>query len=95
MRKSVPDATFIIAGYGPPEDLTSLQKENPHVIVTCFVEDIDECCKKASVVRLLKDPAQPAEIRKSGQYFVKTNVSLESIISKIESAYGELVKRES
>jgi glycosyltransferase involved in cell wall biosynthesis len=49
IRKSVPDARFIIAGYGPPEDLTSLQEKDPHVIVTCFVEDIDECYKKASV----------------------------------------------
>jgi len=49
IRKSVPDAKFIIAGYGPPEDLTSLQEKDPHVIVTCFVEDIDECYKRASV----------------------------------------------
>ena len=73
----------------PPEDLTSLQEKNPHVIVTCFVENIDECYKEASVVRLLKDPAQPAEIGKSGQDFVKTHFPLESIINRIESVNRE------
>lgn len=49
VRKSVPDAKFIIAGYGPPEELTSLQEKDPGVLVPGFVEEIDECYKKASV----------------------------------------------
>ena len=49
IRKSVPDAKFIIAGYGPPVELTSLPDSDPGVLVPGFVEDIDECYKKASV----------------------------------------------
>lgn len=49
VRKSVPDAKLIIAGYGPPEGLTSLQDNDPHVLVTGFIEDTDEYYKKASV----------------------------------------------
>lgn len=49
IRKQIPDARFIIAGYGPPEDLISLQEKDASVSVTGFVEDIDEWYKKASV----------------------------------------------
>ena len=49
IRESIPGAKFIIAGYGPPEELASLQKNDPGVVVPGFVDDIDECYKKASV----------------------------------------------
>jgi glycosyltransferase involved in cell wall biosynthesis len=49
IRKSIPGARFIIAGYGPPEELTSLHEKEPDVLVPGFVEDIDECYKKAAV----------------------------------------------
>ena len=49
IRRLVPDAKFIIAGYGPPEELTSLAEKDPGVFVPGFVDDIDECYKKASV----------------------------------------------
>jgi glycosyltransferase involved in cell wall biosynthesis len=49
VRKSVPDARFVIAGYGPPEELTSIPKKDPGVAVTGFVDDIDECYKRAAV----------------------------------------------
>ena len=42
----------------------------------------------ASVVRLLKESAQAAEIGKNGQDFVKKNFSLDTAINRIESAYG-------
>ncbi|MEJ2696152.1 MAG: glycosyltransferase family 4 protein [Candidatus Sulfobium sp.] len=49
VRKEVPDAKFIAAGYGPPEELTALREKDPNVEVPGFVEDIDECYKKAAV----------------------------------------------
>jgi glycosyltransferase involved in cell wall biosynthesis len=49
VRKEVPDAKFIAAGYGPPEELTAIQEEDPNVVVPGFVEDIDECYKRAAV----------------------------------------------
>src|SRR5208283_3084824 len=49
IRRRVSDAKFVIAGYGPPEELTALQKNDPGVLVTGFVDDIDECYKKAAV----------------------------------------------
>ena len=49
VRASVPDARFVIAGYGPPEELTSLSDRDPQVEVTGFVDDIDRCYKEAAV----------------------------------------------
>jgi polysaccharide biosynthesis protein PslH len=49
VRARVPDAVFIIAGYGPPEELLSLGRQDPAVRVTGFVEDVDEYYKKAAV----------------------------------------------
>ncbi|MGD0281189.1 MAG: glycosyltransferase family 4 protein [Dissulfurispiraceae bacterium] len=49
VRKVIPEAKFIIAGYGPPEELASVQEKDPGVLVPGFVDDIDECYKKASV----------------------------------------------
>ena len=49
VRKDVPEATFIIAGYGPPEELTILQEKDPHVSVPGFVEDTEAWYKQAAV----------------------------------------------
>lgn len=49
IRKSVPEAKFIIAGYGPPEQLRSLPLKDPGVLVPGFVENTDEIYKLATV----------------------------------------------
>ncbi len=49
VRKNIPDAQFIIAGYGPPDELLSLQNQDPSVVVPGFVDDADEYYKRASV----------------------------------------------
>ena len=49
IRERIPDAKFIIAGYGPPTVLTALQANDPNVLVPGFVEDTDEYYKKATV----------------------------------------------
>jgi glycosyltransferase involved in cell wall biosynthesis len=49
VRKKIPDAEFIIAGYGPPEELLSFREKDPHVVIPGFVDDTDEYYKKASV----------------------------------------------
>lgn len=49
VRESVPDARFVIAGYGPPEELTVLAEKDRQVEVPGFVEDLDRCYKEATV----------------------------------------------
>lgn len=49
VRKVIPDARFIAAGYGPPDDLKALQTKDPAVTVPGFVNDIDACYKEAAV----------------------------------------------
>ena len=49
VRERIPNAVFMIAGYGPPEELTSIGRQDPQVLVTGFVNDIDACYKKAAV----------------------------------------------
>ncbi|MEJ2685561.1 MAG: glycosyltransferase family 4 protein [Candidatus Sulfobium sp.] len=49
VRKEVAEARFIAAGYGPPEELTALQDNDPGISVPGFVDDIDECYKKARI----------------------------------------------
>jgi glycosyltransferase involved in cell wall biosynthesis len=48
VRREIPDARFVIAGYGPPPQLTALAAD-PQVSVTGFVEDLDRCYKNAAV----------------------------------------------
>ncbi len=48
VRREVPAARFVIAGYGPPEELTALAAD-PQVLVPGFVEDLDACYKRASL----------------------------------------------
>jgi len=49
IRNEVPDARFVIAGYGPPEELTSIPGRDHHVAVTGYVDDLDACYKQAEV----------------------------------------------
>jgi glycosyltransferase involved in cell wall biosynthesis len=49
VRKEVSGAKFIAAGYGPPGELSALQEKDPGIAVPGFVEDIDECYKKARI----------------------------------------------
>jgi len=151
IRKSVPDVKFIIAGYGPPEGLTSLQTKDPGILVPGFVEDIDECYKKASVfvapilvgggiivkvldamaggtpvvttsygnegvaatagrdllvaddpagfasavLRVLSEKKLAETLSQNGREFVRRHYSLEAVMERIESAYREIVNRES
>ena len=44
----VPDARFVIAGYGPPPELTALT-DDPKVQVTGFIDDLDRCHKEGAV----------------------------------------------
>jgi glycosyltransferase involved in cell wall biosynthesis len=48
VRNAVPDARFIIAGYGPPAELLALAAD-PGVEVSGFVDDLDRCYKSAAV----------------------------------------------
>jgi glycosyltransferase involved in cell wall biosynthesis len=49
VRREIPDARFIIAGYGPPEELADLADKDPQIEVPGFVDDIDRCYKEAAV----------------------------------------------
>ena len=49
VRKTVQDARFVAAGYGPPEDLSALQERDLSVSVPGFVDDLDKCYKQAGV----------------------------------------------
>ncbi len=149
VRKEVPGARFIIAGYGPPEELTCLQSNDPGVLVPGFVKDIDECYKSAavfvapilvgggiivkvldamaagtpvvttsygnegiaavpgrdllvaddpegfasSVIRVLNEKGLAEDLSINGREFVRGHYSLETVMSKIESAYQETVRR--
>jgi len=48
VRREIPEAGFIIAGYGPPEELTALAVD-PQVLVPGFVDDLDACYKRAAL----------------------------------------------
>ena len=49
VRRSFPEAQFVIAGYGPPESLLRLARHDPGTLVTGFVDDTDELYKSAAV----------------------------------------------
>lgn len=48
VREKVPQARFVIAGYGPPAELTALA-DDPQVEVAGYVDDLDRCHKEAAV----------------------------------------------
>ena len=49
VRARIPEATFIIAGYGPPAELTALAAADARVRVPGFVDDTDRLYKEAAV----------------------------------------------
>lgn len=49
VRREVPEAEFVIAGFGPPPQLLELAGRDPLTRVTGFVDDTDELYKSASV----------------------------------------------
>ncbi|WP_129127950.1 glycosyltransferase family 4 protein [Geomonas oryzae] len=49
VRREFPGAEFVIAGYGPPDELLRLPETDPGTKVTGFVEDTDPVYKSASV----------------------------------------------
>jgi polysaccharide biosynthesis protein PslH len=49
VRRKVPEARFVIAGYGPPEELTRLAETDPLTEVPGFVDDLERCHREAAV----------------------------------------------
>ncbi|QWV92445.1 glycosyltransferase family 4 protein [Geomonas oryzisoli] len=49
VRREVPEAEFVIAGFGPPPQLLELAERDARTIVTGFVDDTDQLYKSASV----------------------------------------------
>ncbi len=80
VRKAVPDARFIAAGYGPPEELTAIQEGDPNVVVPGFVDDIDECYKKAAVF--------VAPILVGGGIIVKILDAMAAGVPVVSTSYG-------
>lgn len=80
VRRQVPDARFIIAGYGPPEELTALPKTDPLTEVPGFVEDLDRCYKEAAVF--------VAPILTGGGIIVKVLDALAAGTPLVTTAYG-------
>ncbi|HEY5512427.1 MAG TPA: glycosyltransferase family 4 protein [Geomonas sp.] len=149
VRREFPDAEFVIAGYGPPGQLTELAERDSHTRVTGFVDDTDELYKSAAVfvapiltgggiivkvldalaagtpvvttsygnegiaacpgeellvaddprsfadavITLLQDEAKARRISVKGAAFVARHFSLEAVLDRIETAYGELAGR--
>jgi len=79
VRRRVPDARFIIAGFGPPPELTSLTVD-PQVEVTGFVDDLDLCHKKAAVF--------VAPILSGGGIIVKLLDALAAGTPTVSTAFG-------
>ncbi|UPU37112.1 glycosyltransferase family 4 protein [Geomonas paludis] len=49
VRREVPEAEFVIAGFGPPPRLLELAQRDKATVVTGFVDDTDQFYKSASV----------------------------------------------
>jgi glycosyltransferase involved in cell wall biosynthesis len=80
VRKRLPEAKFIIAGYGPPVELTCLQDNDRGVLVPGFVESIDECYKKASIF--------VAPILVGGGIIVKVLDAMAAATPVVTTSYG-------
>lgn len=79
VKKSVPGATFTIAGYGPPPELTVLESDSS-VLVPGFVEDIDQCYKESAVF--------VAPILTGGGIIVKVLDALASGTPTVSTGFG-------
>jgi glycosyltransferase involved in cell wall biosynthesis len=80
ISEQVPGARFIIAGYGPPQELKVIADENPRVEVLGFVEDIDRCYKEAEVF--------VAPILTGGGIIVKILDALAAGVPVVTTSYG-------
>jgi glycosyltransferase involved in cell wall biosynthesis len=80
IRNEIPDARFVIAGYGPPVELTSIPGRDPHVTVTGFVDDLDACYKQAEVF--------VAPILTGGGIIVKILDAMAAGIPVVTTSYG-------
>lgn len=49
VRKDLPEALFYVVGSGPPERLLRAAEADPSLVVTGFVDDLDEYFKRATV----------------------------------------------
>ncbi|MBK5274150.1 MAG: glycosyltransferase [Desulfuromonadales bacterium] len=148
VRQEVPDARFIIAGYGPPVELTALAAD-PLIEVPGFVDDLEACYKgaavfvapilqgggiivkildalaagtpvvtttfgnegiggtpgrdllvaddpqafAAAVIAILRDPGLAERLTENGRAFVAEHYGLDAVLAKIETIYGELVRK--
>jgi len=79
VRAECPAARFIIAGYGPPPELTALAAD-PQVLVPGFVEDLEECYKRAAVF--------VAPILQGGGIIVKVLDALAAGTPVVTTGYG-------
>jgi polysaccharide biosynthesis protein PslH len=80
IRNEIPDARFVIAGYGPPVELTSIPGRDTHVTVTGFVDDLDACYKQAEVF--------VAPILTGGGIIVKILDAMAAGIPVVTTSYG-------
>ncbi|HEY5974721.1 MAG TPA: glycosyltransferase family 4 protein, partial [Geobacteraceae bacterium] len=79
VRRDLPTARFIIAGYGPPPELLALAAD-PQVTVTGYVEDLDRCHKEAAVF--------VAPILTGGGIIVKLLDALAAGTPTVSSSFG-------
>ena len=79
VRREVPDARFVIAGYGPPAELTALAAD-PQVEVPGFVDDLERCYKEAAVFA--------APILQGGGIIVKVLDALAAGTPVVTTAFG-------
>lgn len=80
VREQISDAIFIAAGHGPPDEMTSLAARDPHFVVPGFVENLDECYKRASVF--------VAPIHVGGGIIVKILDALAAGTPTVTTTYG-------
>jgi len=80
VREQVGDAKFIAAGYGPPDELISLAARDPYFIVPGFIENLDECYKRAAVF--------VAPIHIGGGIIVKILDALAAGTPTVTTSYG-------
>jgi glycosyltransferase involved in cell wall biosynthesis len=79
VRASVPDARFVIAGYGPPPELTALAAD-PQIEVPGFVDDLEACYKRATVF--------VAPVLQGGGIIVKVLDALAAGTPVVTTTYG-------
>lgn len=79
VQREIPDARFVIAGYGPPPELTALAAD-PQVAVIGYVDDLEACHKEAAVFA--------APILEGGGIIVKVLDALAAGTPVVTTTYG-------